>query len=318
MNDNPAGIRQQAATWAVRLTESALDAAQEQALQQWLAQDPRHQSALNQAQALWRTLGALNSEQQSRLQSGAGHKTARPRRALARWSIAAGALLAIGAGALWGPDAWVDIQSDYRTASGQIRHLSLPDGSQIVMDSDTAIALEYSASERRVRLLRGNAWFTVAPLTPREPRPFRVAADSGVTQALGTQFMVQYDDRTTTVGVAQHSVQVDAGPQSLVLQEQQAATYDTRRGLKRVVDWNSSGASDWRRGLLIFNQQPLTEVIARVNRYHHGKIIVRGARLQQSQVSGVFFLNDLDNALTTISRELGARQLTLPGLIILY
>ncbi|TCT88867.1 FecR family protein [Gibbsiella quercinecans] len=315
MNDYPTEIRQQAAAWALKLTEAGPDAAQQQALQHWLAQDPRHHPALEQAQALWQALGVLNGEQQNQLRAAAAP---RPRRAPVRWSIAACALLALCAGVLWGPGAWVDIHADYHTASGQIRHLRLPDGSQVDMDSDTAVALEYSGAERRVRLLRGNAWFTVVPLSPSEPRPFRVAADNGVTQALGTQFMVQYDDSATTVGVAQHSVQVAAGAQSLVLQEQQAATYDAHQGLKRIAGWNSHDAGDWRRGLLIFHQQPLAEVIARINRYHRGKVIVRGARLQQRQISGVFSLGDLDNALATISHELGARQLTLPGLIVLY
>ncbi|MEC5344550.1 FecR domain-containing protein [Brenneria populi] len=311
MKDYPPEIRQQAALWAVRLTESPQESEQDQALRNWLRQDPRHAFALQQAQKLWQNLGSLNEQQKQPLRAPAF----KSKRAL-RWRIAALLLLGLCGGTAWLSDGLLLLQADYR-AEHQVRRVTLPDGSNVDMDAGSAIALDYDRTVRRVKLLQGTAWFSPAPVGEREKRPFLVDASTGTTQAMGTQFMIQNSTDTTTVGVIEHSVEVTAGEQSLRLQERQAARYD-RQGLTRIADWNTQDSGDWRRGLLIFKQQPLADVVARINRYHSGTVIVAGETLRQRRVSGIFSLTDLDSALSAIRAELGAKEARLPGVILLY
>lgn len=317
MNDYPPEIQQQAARWAIRLAEAPLDDEQELAFQHWLAQDPRHRHALEQAGMLWHGLGSLSAEQRQVLQPQppATFLIRRVSRAT-QWKIAALLLLGFSIGATWISDGILMLRSDYHAAH-QVKHVTLPDGSEIDMDAGSAISLAYTPQERRVTLLQGSAWFTVAPTTAQEKRPFLVDAASGTTQALGTQFIVQNSSQTTTVGVVEHSVQVTANGQSLQLDEQQAARY-TEQGMTRLPGWNSRERGDWRRGLLIFDQQPLAVVIARINQYRAGTIVIPTSALRQRQVSGIFSLNELDGALQTIATELGAKTVSLPGVTVLY
>ncbi|WP_420065495.1 FecR family protein [Pectobacterium colocasium] len=317
MNDYPPEIQQQAVRWAIRLAEAPLDDEQERAFQHWLAQDLRHRHALEQAGRLWHGLGSLSAEQKQVLQPQP--PTTLPLRRVNRmtqWKIAALLLLSFSLGTTWISDGILMLRSDYR-ADHQIKQVTLPDGSKVDMDAGSAISLAYTPQERRVTLLQGSAWFTVAPTTTQEKRPFLVDAASGTTQALGTQFIVQTSSQTTTVGVVEHSVQVTASGQSLQLDEQQAARY-TEQEMTRLPSWNSRERGDWRRGMLIFDQQPLAVVIARINQYRAGTIVIPTSALRQRQVSGIFSLNELDGALQTIATELGAKTVSLPGVTVLY
>ncbi|GKX41419.1 DUF4880 domain-containing protein [Pectobacterium odoriferum] len=317
MNDYPPEIQQQAARWAIRLAEAPLDDEQELIFQHWLAQDPHHRHALEQAGMLWHGLGSLSAEQKQVLQPQppATLPVRRVNRAT-QWKIAALLLLGFSFGTTWISDGILMLRSDYHAAH-QVKHVTLPDGSAVDMDAGSAISLAYTSQERRVTLLQGSAWFTVAPTTTQEKRPFLVEAASGTTQALGTQFIVQNSSQATTVGVVEHRVQVTANGQALRLDEQQAARY-TEQGMTRLPGWNSRERGDWRRGLLIFDQQPLAIVIARINQYRAGTIVIPTSALRQRQVSGIFSLNELDGALQTIATELGAKTISLPGVTVLY
>ncbi|QQK72732.1 FecR family protein [Pectobacterium versatile] len=317
MNDYPPEIQQQAARWAIRLAEAPLDDEQELTFQHWLAQDPHHRHALEQAGTLWHGLGSLSAEQKQVLQpQPPATLPLRRVNRMTQWKIAALLLLGFSLGTTWISDGILMLRSDYHAAH-QVKHVTLPDGSEVDMDAGSAISLAYTSQERRVTLLQGSAWFTVAPTTTQEKRPFLVDAASGTTQALGTQFIVQNSSQTTIVGVVEHSVQVTANGQALRLDEQQAARY-TEQGMTRLPGWNSRERGDWRRGLLIFDQQPLAIVIARINQYRAGTIVIPTSALRQHQVSGIFSLNELDGALQTIATELGAKTVSLPGITLLY
>ncbi|MBA0160652.1 FecR family protein [Pectobacterium versatile] len=317
MNDYPPEIQQQAARWAIRLAEAPLDDEQELTFQHWLAQDPRHHHALEQAGMLWHGLGSLSAEQRQELQpQPPATLPVRRVNRMTQWKIAALLLLGFSLGTTWISEGILMLRSDYHAAH-QVKHVTLPDGSEVDMDAGSAISLAYTPQERRVTLLQGSAWFTVAPTTTQEKRPFLVDAALGTTQALGTQFIVQNSSQTTTVGVVEHSVQVTANGETLRLDEQQAARY-TEQGMTRLPGWNSRERGDWRRGLLIFDQQPLAIVIARINQYRAGTIVIPTSALRQRQVSGIFSLNELDGALQTIATELGAKTVSLPGVTLLY
>ncbi|MBI7803838.1 hypothetical protein JEV83_18840, partial [Pseudomonas aeruginosa] len=85
------------------------------------------------------------------------------------------------------------------------------------------------------------------------------------------------------------------------------------RGGGRLDDLTS-----WRRGLLVFDEQPLGEVVARLNRYRPGHLLVAPGALAQRRVSGVFRVADLEPSLQSISDELGVRSLGLAGVTLLY
>ncbi|BEM85820.1 sensor [Serratia marcescens] len=317
MNPLTAQSRQQAAAWAVRLAEGALAADQRRALEAWLADEPQHPAALRQARLLWATLGQLPPEQRQALQPQVAALKTPFRRRGARWAMAAAVAIAVSFGVYRGPDIWIGMQADYQTVRGEVREVTLPDGSRVALDSGSAIALAYSANERKVRLLSGAAYFIVAPVNGPEKRPFRVEAENGVTQALGTEFSVARTGQGVDVSVHQHSVRVtlERGERSLVVAQRQAAHY--RSGLLWLTR-QTAGDDAWRRGWLVIDRQPLTQALAQLNRYRETRIVAVTPALRARTVSGVFALNKLDDGVSAIRQELAARQLNLPGITLLY
>lgn len=315
-------IRQQAALWAVKMAERSLTEDEERSMAAWREDDPQHAEALIQAQQLWRILGALPPSASADAVAEERSPTVVPlrikapgRRRWPYWATAAVIALASLPTLFLLPDARLRWQADYYTATGEIRQVTLPDGSRVDLDSRSAIALSFNGEERRVRLLSGNVWFTVAPLSTSEMRPFRVEANGGITQALGTQFSVDLNGGGADVAVHEHSVRVSYKGQSLVLAEQQGARYADNHLTRRSV---SPAQFAWRRGWLVIDKQPLNDAVAQINRYQRQTVIVVNPTLRKRIVSGTFALSHPENAIATLRQTLGAEQVTLPGMTLLY
>lgn len=312
-------IREAAAEWAVLLADDALDDARRQALQQWLQADARHAEALAFAQRTWGALGSLPADKPSprRAVPGASGVSRYSRRhpRLRRWGAAAClALLLGGLGLNQGEHLLLPLLADHRTASGEVRSLTLSDGSQVTLDSASAIRLDYSAGQRRVELLAGAAIFQVAP---QADRPFVVVASGGSAQALGTRFLVQHEaGERTLVGVLEHAVQVNAAQQQRRLEEGDSVRYDAAGIHDARLDLQR--AASWQRGLLIFDRQPLGQVIEQLNRYRPGYILIGRDALAQREVSGVFRLDGLDDALATLTHEMQLQHRELLGISLIY
>lgn len=321
-------IRQEAAQWAVRLSAGALSAEQREELQRWLAADERHAQELTFAQNTWKALGKLGSPSTPRARPGSAQQAlrrSRPRR-IARWAASAAAI--VGVALMLGGEPrqlWLPLVADHATARGEILKVPLPDGSLVELNTRSAIDVVYTATERRVRLLSGEAYFTVAPMAGDEKRPFVVDSSGGTTQALGTQFLVRRSDsRDALVGVLEHSVAVtlderpDSGVQTRTLHEGQSARYTPGQGVQPVAGLDLKRADSWRRGVLVFERAPLGQVAEQLGRYRATRILITDAALAKREVSGVFRLDMLDDAVATLAKEMRAQRLDLPGLTVLY
>ncbi|MFP3516907.1 FecR family protein [Pseudomonas sp. SIMBA_077] len=326
-------ITQTAAEWAVRLHAGDLDAVAQAQLEEWLAADARHSPALQFAEQTWAAMGALALDpeiaqptpRRQRVEAPRPALFKRRRRAL-RWVGRAAVLsLVLAVGWLSGPTVLISMQADYRTGAGEIRTVQLDDGSSVELDASSAIRIDYDTDERRISLLAGSAVFDVAPMGESEVRPFVVQSAGGQTKALGTQFVVgrQSSDQAW-VGVLQHSVAVSLkkpplhGPARKILQEGQSARYSTLNGVEPLPDVDLSAATSWRRGVLVFDRQPLAYVIEQLNRYRSGQIVLANPALAQRQVSGVFRLEMLDNALQTLTQELQVKHVELASVSLIY
>jgi transmembrane sensor len=312
-------IRQQAADWAVQLDARTVNSSE---LQHWLAQDPAHGPALDYARATWNLLADLGREAVAANVPVA--LPVRKRAPLTRWvgSAAASVLLLLGlqqAAPLLTP-----MLADHATGIGEIRRVTLPDGSVATLDANSAIDLHYSASERRIELLSGDASFAVAPIGGNEQRPFIVDSSGGSSRALGTQFVLSQDAKGAWMGVLEHSVELSLneppqnGIERQVLQQGQAARYSQAAGIELLSDFDVARASSWQRGVLVFDRVPLAQVAERLNQYRPGWLLITDKTLAQREVSGVFRLDSLDDALTTVTAELHASRVDLAGVTLLY
>lgn len=313
-------IGQRAAEWVARLDGSPLSPLETGALRDWLAQDPEHRLAFEEASSTWRELALLRHD------PGPLRAVLPKRRASARRrSVIAGALVGLallGAGLAryqFG-DPWLLVAADHRTAPGEVRSVRLPDGSTVELGPSSAIAVDFSDVERRVRLLSGEAYFTAAPRAGAETRPFVAEAAGGTTTALGTQFVVENEAEGAEVLAVEHQVEValHAGGDPVVLSPGQEVRYASGH-MGRVHARNVETATAWRRGLLVFDGARLGHVVETLNRYRRGRIVILDPALAQRRVSGVFPTDDLGDAIETITAELGigARSIY-PLITVLY
>jgi transmembrane sensor len=322
-----------AAHWVARLGGSALAKADRQALDRWLDEDPRHAAAFAEAQTAWARMDEVAGSPGALLRDLPPSRDAaviplRPTPAYKRpavWmkaaAMAASLLILVAGAGLWFGDPRIMIAADHRTAPGERRVVVLPDGSTAELGPASAIALRYTATERRVELLSGLAYFTAAPRQGGERRPFVVEAARGTARALGTQFTVDRFSDSVEVIVIEHEVEVaapaaDGRERQVVLSPGQSVRY-AGAGLASVQAINLEQALAWQRDRLVFDRVPLDHVVAELNRYRRGRIMIGNAALAARTVSGVFDTADPDAALATIARELGVRSASAPPLLTL-
>lgn len=206
-------------------------------------------------------------------------------------------------------------RSDYHTAAGQQLSVELADGSRLTLNTDTALAVRFSAQQRRIELLRGEAYFQVAS---NKQRPFIVDGGDAEARAVGTAFSVRKQAENLRVAVSEGIVEVGTGSAStLVRAEQQVDVLRNR--LQPLMNSANDDAFAWQRRQVVFNRQPLAEVLVEVNRYRAGRIVAVNPALAERVLSGVFNVGDAGAVVEALQATLHAQAVTLPGgLVLLY
>lgn len=327
--DDKEQIEAQAAEWVIRLGGDPLSEQERRNFEHWRSQSIRHAEAYQFAQQTWGALAQLRNAPGSlttdMTQPSPRHRTARaggPGRRPRFAGMAMICLVAVlGFAGFWYGNPITLLAADYRTAPGEQQSVTLSDGSIVELASGSAIALHFTREERRVELLAGAAYFTAASMGDGEPRPFVVEGAGGTATALGTQFLVDRLPDAVEVVVAEHEVRValagmDGLSGNVVLSPGQSVRY-SQSGLGDVHEKDIEQAAAWRRGRLFFDQVSLADVVAELNRYRRGRIVIADPALASRRVSGVFETRDLDRALATIARELRLRSASVPPLVTL-
>lgn len=276
-------IRLEAAEWFAKAIDHQLGPADRQALQSWLAQDPRHADAYASIERLWRGSGQL--PELSEREGGS--------RKVTRRDIGKGIFILAATAVAWRYLSDNPL-ADYRTGVGERRMINAPDGSRIELAPETRLSLFYGDDVRKVVLYQGEAYCQVAP----DLRAFTVAAGRGETTALGTAFSVRYRDGVASVIVTEHAVQVAAGTSKAFVRSGFGVHYDEAVGPVESAD--TEEAMSWREGRLVFNGRPLGEVVAALNLWRRGRIVVIGQALARRPVT---LLIDTDRV-DTIGRQL--------------
>lgn len=308
---SPDQLFEEASAWLARLEGGDATALERERFAVWLARSPAHAKAWQEACEL---LSALELPARSvRFRAGAARSVRRqqkvPHPRFAR--AAAGLAVAAAVVVLWQSALLDDLRSDFHTAQGEQRRISLADGSQVLLNTDSAVAVDVEGSERRVRLLRGEAFFQVAHAPER---PFWVEAGLARARVTGTAFSVDRagDEVSVTVAEGRVETSVEASAAAPVpLAPGQSISYLGRRGQEvRTVDVARDLA--WRQGRLVFIQEPLSRVVEQINRYRRGRLVIVDPALNDRPVTAVFSLDRLEEAVDALEQSIGlpARRFT--------
>lgn len=297
-------LRREAAIWFARLR--APDGAQARAdFERWRDTSAAHAAAFARVTQHWHASSALVDSKWR-----AASPLLRPwwRRAegnVGRLAFGGAALAALVAGVWQIPrPAMVAPIVQMTSPLGQRRTVALPDGSQLTLDSDSAVTTEYSAGERRIRLDRGRARFVVAHDADRR---FVVTSGSTSVVARGTVFDVDAIPGAVTVTLVQGAVDVLATRRSAPLQrialvagKQVVVPDDTAH--RMALHPAPSGAGSWTTGMLSFDAAPLDQVVAQANRYRTAKLVLADPTLGGLKVTGAFRASAPDDLLHGLVR----------------
>ena len=290
-------IREQAVDWLMQLQASPKDLVLIEACAAWRAQDSRHEIAFTKASRVFSDSRFLL------LQDTDFAKTAARRPRFPVTAAVTSMVIFVGiAGGFIAFDGPMRLRADVMSASREMPLVKLSDGSTVQLNSRSAISFDITEESRRVYLLRGEAYFTVAP---DKQRPFTVIAANGEVIALGTQFDVKLQDQGADVVVTEHAVEVQTSAdkamfradQSLRLEQGHRVFYDSASGIGKITKVDPELAASWRTGRLIFEDQPLGHVIEDIARHLPGRVMIASNDLAERRITGTFDLSAPSTAL---------------------
>lgn len=215
----------------------------------------------------------------------------------------------------------------YTTELAQVRTLILEDGSEVTLGGESAIEASFSSGSRRVKLLRGQAFFDVS----KDPaRPFFVSAQGAEIRVVGTRFDVHAGSRVDQavkvtveegiVDVARHSPsqQASASSAKIRLRAGHQVVVDEKQ-LSRVNTVDSTQVASWRQGKFSYRDAPLSEVVADANRYRKNRIIVGTRELEKLRVTTAFHADQAETLVAMLEQTLPVRVFKEPdGRVVIW
>lgn len=312
-----------AADWFCRLSgaKGEAHAAVEREFRQWLNEDPRHAEAFANVSAAWDVVGTHAAEpeivtlRQSALadaRSAAQSRWGRSR--LPGWGIAAIAGYAAAALLLVGGYYYASHRGpagkQYATQIGQREALTLADNSHVDIDADSAVSIALSHDMRLIHLEHGQAYFQVAH---DRKRPFIVQVNGQQVIATGTAFNVEAIDGGVRVTLVEGHVVVRQAPQSGAPDAEEGTIIaklspgdqltDVSGAIARLNHTaNLLGITAWRQGKLIFDNDRLDDIVARMKHYSATQIVITDPSIANLRISGVFNAGDIPALVDALKR----------------
>lgn len=295
INKIPPHVLDAAADWLVLLHSGEMTALQQQQFEQWKAEKKEHQLALQQMEKFSHGLSNLagNFPSKALVQSNQKFNLAAKRNML----LSLSGLVIVGLSAYFIP--WEKWQSDYHTKVGEIKKVSLKDGSQLIMASDCYVDVNFTQEKRQIKLIDGEIYIETAK--DAQHRPFIVETKNGSVEALGTQFTVrQENSEQTKVKVYKHAVAIEPENSSKrqILKQSQRAFFDEKYISKALPLDNDQPY--WTQQLLVVDQWPLQKVLDELFRYKKGTYHL-APELKNIKISGVFSLKNPEQSLETLA-----------------
>jgi transmembrane sensor len=321
--DRRRAARAEAAAWIVRLHGPHRSPELEHAFREWLSADPENGRQFERVTETWEQGATIPVAGIPRL---AGRRPPSRRRALIA-TMTAGVCGLLGLG-IW--FAWPD--PTYATSVGEQRIVRLDDGTRLSLNSETRVEIDYTKSQRRVQLIRGEAYFEVAH---NPARPFIVTAGGTRVTALGTTFVVRYDTNKTAVTLVEGKVVVapaagdelpavpsNIGPAPSAARKDLVLTPGERVTLARntpalVDEPRVEAVTAWRRGEVMLDKMQLSDAIAEMNRYDSQTLVIEDPRVAALQVSGIYHAGDSASFARTVAKLYGLHVEERPGQIVL-
>lgn len=305
----------EAADWYARLSRTPIETEELTRFQRW-CRDENNLKAYNDIDDISRAVRRLRDDPAMR--AAAQQALARPperssKRRSGNWrALGAGLAFAavIGAAAV----ALKTLAPDtYSTRVGEISSVRLADGSQVRLNTDSKLRVRFSSGQRRVELVRGQAFFEVAHDTTR---PFIVSAGPAEVRAVGTQFDVRKSGVEVRVVLAQGRVAISdkaVSAKGWTLTPGQGLVLGRGSSAPRPLSVDVDAVTSWRTGRLTFHDITLAEAVEELNRYGVNKIVLDASAPRQLVINGAFEAGDISEFVSAAALLYGLKSRQLPN-----
>ena len=315
----------EASAWIAKLDKGPSDADQQE-LREWMS-DQDNRTVLLEMAKLWDQMTVL-----SRLSDLFPEPATHPSRSLRFALAAAASVLVTVLAALWfassldlanAPDARpvasaTQLNANYETAIGEQSTVNLADGTQIVLNTNTLIGVNYTDQYRLLTLTRGEIHVQVAP---DKARPLSVLVAGRTVQAVGTAFSLEITDDDqielivtegkVQVGVYQsaHSGTTEVAPAPLssspviVTAGERVDLGSPNEEIVEVSTEEIEVKLSWREGTLIFQGESLQDAMAEIGRYTTIEFVILDETLKEIRIAGLFKAGDVEGLLVALRQN---------------
>jgi transmembrane sensor len=304
--------------WVIRLRSGDAGRGDVEALGRWRAESDAHRRAFALANAQWDVLRQAASNV---VAAGIENpqKSAKPLMTRRVWM--GGALAASVGGAaylavrppleLW--PSLSELNADYRTEIGERRQIDFADNVSVEMNTRTSLtALDPSENAQGLNLVGGEIAVTTGKLGTALGQPFVIVAGSGRVSATQAMFDLRRDGGDVAVTCLDGGLTVACGQQTAALKAGQHLSYGAH-GLGALAATDGRVVEAWRKGLLVFENQPLAQVIPEINRYRRGRIVLTSDRVARLPLDATFRLDRIDEVVPKLAHLFGLKVRALPG-----
>ncbi|MES2612127.1 MAG: FecR domain-containing protein [Pseudomonadota bacterium] len=296
----------EAAQWLVRLNSGQARADDWQALAAWRAQDGANEQGWQRAERLSRTFGAVPAGLGLPVLARAERTAATNRRAALRVLALVGTT-APAAYLGWRHMPWQQWAAEHRTATGERRSVTLADGSEVLLNTASALDVAFDANERLLRLRAGEVLITTA--RESAARSFRVETPGGWLRALGTRFAVRLlHEDTVHLAVAEGAVEITPRHGAQRVLQAGAQCRFTARGVQAPTALGEQTLA-WAQGVLYADGMRLDDFAAELARYRPGVVRCDPA-VAALRISGAFQLQDTEYILAMLRETLPVQVVT--------
>ncbi|HEY4123968.1 MAG TPA: FecR domain-containing protein [Rhizomicrobium sp.] len=295
-------IDAEAAAWFNDRNDGTADRAEFDA---WVAQSPNHLLAYWRVEAGWDRAGLLAAVRPPK-HNRSDEPDRRP------WGLWFGRIAAIVAVVGIGVAATYEFSSDkfatYTTPVGGHRTLTLADGSQIELNTDTTVRVDAAGKDRRVELVQGEAYFSVKH---DKRHPFVVDAGEQRLVDLGTKFLLRRNAQSVKVGLFEGSIRLEtpgllvSSPLTVLAAGDMAVATPGKVLITRGATRELNAEAGWRAGRLIFDHTTLAEAAAEFNRYNDLKLVIADDHVGAMKFSSAFPTSGIEAFIRVAQKSLG-------------
>lgn len=293
-----------AVAWYIRLTSEEASAADKQAWATWLNQSRQNEIAWEEIKS---TLGKFQS-----IPSGIGmsvlgrglNKVDLSKRATLK-HFAVFAAVALPTGLLLKDRLMRDFYYDYTTNVGERKQVRLDDGTMLALNTNSAVTVSMSSTQRVITLHQGEMLITTGHLIGFDS-PLSIETPDGNIVPIGTRFNVRKFDRFTRISLFEGKLKIT--PKHNEIQFYMGASDEVDMYTMDIIENKTANKSSdaWLSGYLEVNNLSLKALIEELARYQHG-LLVCHPDVQDIKISGAYSLDDIQASLDVLSQSFPIR-----------